>query len=92
MIRLSKQVEEFIRCLAPVPRRRLRLAIRDIGTNKADVKNLEDRLTGFQRLRCGSCRVVFATRLVEGNPVHHCLFAEHRSIIYEAFERTLGDG
>ena len=91
MIRISRQVEEFIRCLAPVPRRKLRLAIRDLGENSADVKSFEDRLSGFQRLRCGSYRVVFATRVVDGVPVHHCLFAEHRSIVYEAFERMMGE-
>jgi mRNA-degrading endonuclease RelE of RelBE toxin-antitoxin system len=86
-VRVSEQVEAFLRSLAPDPRRRLRLAIRSLPGG--DVKSLEGRLKDYQRLRCGSYRAIFATR-VAGEPIHECIYAERRSIIYEAFEKLIG--
>jgi mRNA-degrading endonuclease RelE of RelBE toxin-antitoxin system len=85
---ISEQVEAFVRCLAPEPRRRLRLAIRALP--EGDVRGLEGRLKDYQRLRCGPYRVIFKTRLAEGSPVHECIYAERRSVIYEAFEKMMG--
>jgi mRNA interferase RelE/StbE len=84
-IRLSEQVVEFCRGLAPEPRRELRLAIRSLAQGRGDVKALEGDLAGYWRLRVGSYRVIFWRSAT----VIECVVAERRSIIYEIFAEEL---
>lgn len=84
-IKVSVQVAEFCRSLAPEPRRELRLAIRALGNNHGDVKALEGDLTGYWRLRVGSYRIIFSRKAL----TIECIFAERRSIIYEVFAEEL---
>jgi mRNA-degrading endonuclease RelE of RelBE toxin-antitoxin system len=91
-VRLAPQVVDFVRRQAPGPRRRLRQALRDLTAEKGDVKPLEGPLENYCRLRVGTYRVLLhypSPKTIE------CLFAERRSIVYEAFaeqvlERLLG--
>lgn len=93
-VRLAEQVVGFIRGLAPEPRRKLRLALRELGKDKGDIKALEGPLQSYCRLRVGPYRIVFQygkSRTIE------CVFAERRSIVYEVFadtviERLMRDG
>lgn len=81
-VRLAPQVADFIRRLAPEPRRRLRQALRDLERSKGDVKALEGPLQDYFRLRVGPYRVILSygpTRTIG------CPFAERRSIVYEVF-------
>ena len=81
-VRLAPQVADFIRRLAPEPRRRLRQALRDLEKGKGDIKALEGPLQDYCRLRVGQYRVVLSygpSRTID------CVFAERRSIIYEVF-------
>ncbi len=84
-IKPSVQVSEFLRTLAPDPRRRLRLAIRSLAQGRGDIKSLEGDLGGYWRLRVGSYRVIFwqSTTAIE------CVYAERGSIIYEIFAEEL---
>ena len=84
-IKLSQQVADFVRGLAPEPRRQIRLALK-LSRGKGDIKALEGPLSEYWRLRVGSYRVILFYRspnLVE------CVFAERRSIIYEIFAEAL---
>ena len=85
-VKLSKQVARFIQSLAPEPRRKLRLALKSLSRGRGDIKALEGPLLGYYRLRVGSYRVLLfytASNQVE------CVFAEHRSIVYEIFAEAL---
>jgi mRNA interferase RelE/StbE len=84
-IKPSAQVAEFLRGLAPEPRRQLRLAIRALARGRGDVRALEGDLAGYWRLRVGSYRVI----LWRSATVIECIFAERRSIIYEIFAEEL---
>ncbi len=84
-IKPSEQVADFLRCLAPEPRRQLRLAIRSLARGRGDVRALEGELAGYCRLRVGSYRVILWQRAT----VIECVFAERRSIVYEVFAEEL---
>lgn len=75
--------------LAPEPGRKLRLALRRLEAEKGDIKSLEGKLAGYQRLQSGSHRVIFARRVRKGRPEIDCIFAEHRSLVYEVFTAAL---
>ena len=81
-VRLAPQVADFLRRLAPEPRRRLRRALRDLAKGKGDIKPLEGPLQDYSRLRVGPYRVILSytsARSVD------CVFVERRSLIYEVF-------
>ena len=88
-VNLSAQVIEFFGQLAPEPRKMLRLALRRLEQEKGDIKSLEGKLAGYQRLRSGSHRVIFARKVRNGRPEIDCVFAEHRSLVYEVFTAAL---
>ena len=88
-VNLAAQVVDFFGQLAPEPRKKLRLALRRLEQEKGDIKSLEGKLTGYQRLRSGSHRVVFARKVRNGRPEIDCVFAEHRALVYEVFTAAL---
>ena len=88
-IELDPQVAEFVRSLAPEPRRRLREALRGLEVEKGDLKQLEADLTGYARLRVGSYRGVLRFYAAAGQRVARCVFAERRAVIYEMFSEIL---
>ncbi len=92
-VRLAPQVIDFVRSLAPEPRRRVRRALRDLGKGQGDVKPLEGPLQNYCRLRIGPYRVVV---MYSKSGAIECVFAERRSIVYEVFadamiERLMGN-
>ena len=89
-VEVSDQVVAFIRSQAPEPRRRLRLALRRLESERGDIRALEGPLRGYSRLRVGPYRVVFATTADTGRSACiRCLFAERRDIVYTVFSRVL---
>ena len=82
-VKVSPQVETFVKSLAPIPRRALGASIKALALNRGNVKQLEGELVGYARLRAGSHRVIFATRAQSGERIIDCLFAERRAVIYE---------
>ena len=85
---VASQVVEFISRLPPVPKQRLRRALRDLAQEKGDIKALEPPLDGYCRLRVGGYRVVFSygkRRTIE------CIFAEQRSVVYDLLLERLVD-
>jgi mRNA-degrading endonuclease RelE of RelBE toxin-antitoxin system len=85
-IKVSDQVVRFVRSLAPEPRRQLRLALKALIKGQGDIKPLEGPLASYSRLRIGSYRVILFYR---DTSAIECVFAEHRSIIYEIFAEEL---
>ena len=85
-VRIQDEVVDYLRRLAPQPRDALRLAIKDLATEKGDIKALTDALEGFYRLRVGSHRVVFEYQVIAGRRLITCVFAGPRKWIYEVFQ------
>ena len=77
-------VKEFIETLGPQSRRKIRLALRGLESERGDCLPLKEVLSGYHRLRVGGYRVVF--RYLPGRVIE-CVFAEERSLIYHLFER-----
>lgn len=67
-VELSDQVFAFVSQLAPQPKKKLRDDLHKLAKVKADTKCLEGRLAGYQRLRSGSYRVIFANEWFAASP------------------------
>ena len=91
-VRVGRQVEGFLKALAPEPRRKLRLAMKNLADDKGDLKLLEGKLSGFWRLRVGNIRVVFEVKAIGGTRVIFCFYADYRSIVYMVLEQLLASG
>jgi mRNA-degrading endonuclease RelE of RelBE toxin-antitoxin system len=87
-VRISQQVWEYLRLLAPGPRRNLRLGLRLLEREVGDILPLKNDLEGFHRLRVQSHRVIFRYVLEGKERVISCEFAEQRDIIYQLFSRV----
>ena len=88
-IELDPQVAEFVRSLAPEPRRRLRAALRGLEEEAGDLKQLEADLSGYARLRVGSYRVILRFYIDASQRMARCIFAERRAVVYELFSEIL---
>ena len=88
-IRVATQVEAFVKSLAPDPRRRLRLAIKELAEGRGDIKSLEGNLAGYCRLGVTGYRVIYKERAERGLRVIDCVFVERRALVYEIFARLL---
>ncbi len=74
---IDATVRDYLRCLAPEPRRRAKAALAALP--KGDTKPLMEDFAGFYRLRVGHHRFIYryhAGRL-------EVIFAAPRSIVYE---------
>lgn len=83
-VQVREQVKGFIETLGPQSRRKLRLALRGLESERGNCLPLKEALCGYHRLRVGGYRVVF--RYLPGRVIE-CVFAEERSLIYHLFER-----
>lgn len=88
-IELSEQVSTFVGSQAPDGRKMLRHALRQLASEQGDIKQLEERLHGFCRLRVGPFRVIFRYIPANGKRVIRCEYVERRKIVYEAYEKTI---
>ncbi len=88
-VEISDQVMDFVRSLAPEPRRSLRLGLRGLEEDSGDIKQLEGDLAGWCRLRVKSYRVIFRYDLTEDHRVARCVFAERRELVYELFAEVM---
>ena len=84
-IRISEQVSGFLRQLPPVPKKRVKTALKQLNHLEGDLKDLEHPLDGYCRLLVHSFRVIIKIQADHMD----CLFIERRSIVYEIFEQTL---
>ena len=89
---VTARVRDFLRSLAPEPRRKLWRAIKALADDKGDVKLLEEKLSGFWRLRIGKVRVVYEIKVAGGTREIICFYANYRSVIYVILEQLLASG
>lgn len=86
-VEISEQVANFVRRLAPDPRKILRAALHGLKQERGDIKSLEGPLKNYCRLRSGGYRIIF---IYTGSAkTIRCIYAERRAVIYEVFERML---
>ena len=88
-IRVSAQVEGFVKSLAPEPRKTLRAGIKALAANKGDIIQLEAELAGWQRLRVNTYRVIFKATWGNGVRTVDCVYVNRRSVVYELFRELL---
>lgn len=81
---VREQVKGFIETLGPESRKKIRLALRGLESERGDRLPLKERLSGYHRLRVGGYRVVY--RYLPGKVIE-CVFAEERGLIYSLFEK-----
>ena len=67
----------------------LRMALRRLESEKGDIRGLEGKLAGYQRMRSGPHRVIFVRRFRRGKPEIDCIFAGHRALVYDVFTAAL---
>jgi mRNA-degrading endonuclease RelE of RelBE toxin-antitoxin system len=80
-VELDPQVADFVRALAPDPRKRLRTGLRGLEQEKGDIKQLEADLAGYARLRVGGYRVIVRFYADGARRVARCVFAEKRAVV-----------
>lgn len=88
-VEISEQVVRFISRQAPEPRQALRAALRQLKTEKGNIKPLEGELRGYYRLRVRGFRIIFVYEVMSKRRVIRCIFAERRNVVYEVFEEML---
>lgn len=73
------EVHEYLRKLAPEPRKRILAELDKVQAGKSRLMALEAPLDGYYKVRAGRFRVVCAVR----SNTLYALFAERRSVVYE---------
>ncbi len=71
-VEIAEQVVDFVRGLAPDPRRQLRLAMRGLEQDRGDIKALVGDLVGYHRLRVSDYRVIFRRLVLRGEKIIRC--------------------
>ena len=80
---IQSPVWDFARRLAPGSRRAIKRALRELQSERGDIRSLEGRLSRYHRLRGGKYRIIF--RYADPGTIE-AIFAEERGIVYEVFE------
>jgi mRNA-degrading endonuclease RelE of RelBE toxin-antitoxin system len=88
-VRVTAQVEGFVKSLAPDPRKALRTGIKSLAAGQGDIKHLEGDLVGWSRLRVHTYRVVFKEIWTDGQRIVDCVYANRRSVVYDLFKEIL---
>jgi mRNA-degrading endonuclease RelE of RelBE toxin-antitoxin system len=88
-VRVSAQVEHFVKALAPEPRQALRAGIKGLAEGNGDLKPLEADLAGWQRLRVKTYRAVFKEIYEDGERIVDCVYVNRRSVVYDLFKELL---
>jgi len=89
---VTARVRDFLRSLAPEPRRKLWRAIKELADDNGDVKLLEEKLSGLWRLRVGKVRVIYEIKVTSGTREITCFYANYRSVVYVILEQLLASG
>jgi mRNA interferase RelE/StbE len=88
-VRVSEQVEGFVKGLAPDPKKALRAGIKGLARSGKNTRWLEGELAGWQRLRVGEFRVIYTEVFAGGERILDCVFANRRSVVYDLFKELL---
>ena len=92
----SAQVQAYVGSKAPETRRALWQEIKNLAKwdgreNPPRIRQLEDELSGYARLRVKRDRVLFRESFERGERVIKCLYAGPRSTVYETFQEIFLD-
>ncbi len=85
-VKVRAQVKDFFETLGMEDARKLKRALTLLAQERGDITALHEPLEGYYRLRVGSYRVIFA---YSRGQVIECVYAGHRSLVYEVLEREL---
>jgi mRNA-degrading endonuclease RelE of RelBE toxin-antitoxin system len=88
-IKIGAAAENFIKTLAPEPRRALRRGIKGLEKNAGDIKQLEGELSEYCRLRVGRMRVIFSVEIIRGERLILCHYVNFRPVVYQLFGHLL---
>ena len=88
-VRVSAELESFVKSLAPDPRKALRTGIKPLAAGQGDIKHLEGDLAGWSRLRVYTYRVLFKEIWQDGRRIVDCVYANRRSVVYDLFKEIL---
>ena len=89
---ITRHVREFLKSLAPEPRRKSWRAIKGLAEGKGDIRQLEGKLVPNWRLRVANIRVAFYETTSEGERQLVCFFADYRATVYSVLEQLLASG
>jgi mRNA-degrading endonuclease RelE of RelBE toxin-antitoxin system len=89
---ITPRVRNFLKSLAPEPRRKLWSAIKNLADGKGDVKQLDGKLARYWRLRADKMRVIFDQTAEDGERLVIFFFADHRATVYSVLEQLLASG
>jgi mRNA-degrading endonuclease RelE of RelBE toxin-antitoxin system len=89
---VTARVRDFLRSLAPEPRRKLWRGIKELADDKGDIKQLDGELADFWRLRVNTMRVIFYQTTNGGRRQLICVFADHRATVYTVLAQLLASG
>ncbi len=85
LIRLSPQVNAYIKTLPPETRRKVRDALRGLEQGQGEIAPLQRQLEGYHRLKLPPRRVILRYQESSRGPECYCAFIEMRDVVYEAF-------
>ena len=83
VVRPSTLVIEYVRRLAPEPRRAVKHALIELREERGDICALEGNLSGYYRRRAGRHRIIFN---YAADGAIEAIFIEERPLVYELFE------
>ena len=87
---VTQRVRDFVKSLAPEPRRKLWRGIKGLAQGKGDIKQLEGNFAPNWRLRVDKIRVIFyETTAPDGERQLVCFFADYRATVYSVLEQLL---
>src|SRR5258707_8182727 len=90
-IQVGLKIEEFVKALAPEPRQALNREIKGLAKERGDTRTLEGKLAGWHRLRVAGYRGLYKETAASGARIINCVYANHRSVVYEMFAQLLAD-
>jgi mRNA interferase RelE/StbE len=91
-VRVSEQVEGFVKALAPDPRKALRAGIKGLARGEKNTRRLEGDLAGWQRLRVGEFRLGYKEAFAPfagGERILDCAYFNRRSVVYDLFQELV---
>ena len=91
LIRLSPQVNAYVKTLPPDTRRKVRDALRDLEQGRGEIDPLQRELEGYHRLKLPPRRVILRYQETSQGPECYCAFMEMRDVVYEQFAAILSE-
>lgn len=85
-VKIRQQVWQYYGRLGPQDRRTIKRALKELASERGDIRALRESLQGYYRVRIGTHRVIF--RYLAGRVIE-CVYMNDRSLVYDVFESEL---